>query len=252
MPEVGLVELTKEGLDGKGCFCLRSEPKSAGFAGKNKWLADRFEEGLKYIKMTEDGKAAGFIEYAPIQHSSRVVLGDDYLVIHCLWVQNTGKGYATQLIRECLRDAEEQGKAGVIVVANEETSWTPGKAVFLRNGFEKVGEAPHGFELLAFRIGEGSVPYFPNNWEERASSYRRLTIFTSPQCPFVEVAKANMLEAAGQLGLEADVVVLDDRDKLLALSPTPYGIYGVVYKGRLVAYHRLTVHSAKKRLKAML
>lgn len=36
----------------------------------------------------------------------------------------------------------------------------------------------------------------------------------------------------------------------LRLLPTHYGIYGVIYKNKLIKYHMLTVHSAIKRLKA--
>jgi len=39
------------------------------------------------------GGMAGSIEYTPIEYSSRVVYGENYLVIHCLWINITGKGY---------------------------------------------------------------------------------------------------------------------------------------------------------------
>lgn len=78
-----------------------------------------------------------------------------------------------------------------------------------------------------------------------------LTIFRTNQCPFVDVATENMLEGARKLGLEAKVIDMKNREELMALSPTPYGIFGVTYRGRLVTFHRLTVHSAIKKLKSL-
>lgn len=142
------IELGEENLEKQGCFCLRSKPNSKGYMNKNTWLLERLNEGLKYIKLMEHGKPAGFIEYTPIEYSSRVVFGENYLIIHCLWVSSTGKGYATKLIHACIQDAKEQNKAGVVVITNSDTSWTPSKDIFIKNGFIEVDHAPHGFELL--------------------------------------------------------------------------------------------------------
>jgi hypothetical protein len=72
-----------------------------------------------------------------------------------------------------------------------------------------------------------------------------------PQCPYVEVAADNLTIAAEKLGLRVYIIELKNREELLRLSPTPYGIYGAFYKKTLISYHRLTVHSAMKRLRAL-
>jgi len=79
-----------------------------------------------------------------------------------------------------------------------------------------------------------------------------LTILQMPQCPYVEVAADNVSQAAAKLGIQSNTIVLKDRNELLKLAPTPYGIYGVIYKGRLISYHRLTIHTATKRLKELM
>ncbi len=83
MESVKLVRLNEANIDDTGCYCLRSKPNSQGYIHKNNWLKERFREGLNYIKIMEDNKQAGFIEYAPIEYSSRVVYGENYVVIHC-------------------------------------------------------------------------------------------------------------------------------------------------------------------------
>jgi len=252
MESVKLVRLNEANIDDTGCYCLRSKQNSQGYIDKNNWLKERFREGLNYIKIMEDNKQAGFIEYAPIEYSSRVVYGENYVVIHCLWVNITGKGYATKLINQCIQDAKEQKKSGVIVVTNQDTSWTPGKDVFLKHNFLEVDHAPYGFELLVHKFEKAADPFFPSNWDERLEGFTKLTIVRTQQCPFIDIATDNVLEAAKKLGLEANIIDMKTREELLRLSPTPYGVYGVIFKNKLVSFHRLTAHSASKRLKQLI
>jgi predicted GNAT family acetyltransferase len=247
-----MVELNEENLESGGCYCLRSKPKSKGYTNKNKWLKESFNNGLKYIKIMDDNKPAGFVEYTPIEYSSRVVHGDNYLVIHCLWVNVTGKGFASKLIDNCIQDAKEQKKNGVIVITNPETSWTPSKDVFLKNDFIEIEQAPYGFQLLVHKFGDFPDPYFPKDWDERLKRFNELTILRTQQCPFVEIATDNVIEGANKLNIKAKIIDLRDREELLKLSPTPYGIYGVIYKNKLISFHRLTVYSAMKRLKELI
>ncbi|MDQ0225692.1 GNAT family N-acetyltransferase [Metabacillus niabensis] len=251
MRTIEMVQIVEENMAEAGCYCLRSKPNSTGYINKNKWLVERFNEGLKYVKIMENNKPAGFIEYAPIEYCSRAVYGENYLVIHCLWVNITGKGYATKLIEQCIQEAKERNKAGVIVVTNPDTSWTPSKEIFMKNNFIKVDEAPYGFELLVYKLKHAVSPYFPNNWDERLESFNDLTIVRTPQCPFIDISTDNIVKAANHLGISLEIIDLKTREELLRISPTPYGVYGVIYKNKLISFHRLTVHSAMKRLKEL-
>ncbi|MFC9540143.1 hypothetical protein ACFTQ7_09705 [Lysinibacillus sp. NPDC056959] len=97
MGKVELVEINAKLLEGIGSYFLRSKKKSNGYIIKNKWLNNRFEEGLKYVQVTANKKQVGFIEYTEAENSSRVVHADGYVVIHCLWVSEVGKGYGARL-----------------------------------------------------------------------------------------------------------------------------------------------------------
>ncbi|MEF2967061.1 GNAT family N-acetyltransferase [Paenibacillus sp. M1] len=244
-----LIELNHELLEGTGSYCLRSRKNSPGYLAKNHWLHDRLGEGLKYVQLYADKKQVGFIEYTDAEYSSRVVYADNYLVIHCLWVSETGKGYGTELIRKCIADAAGQGKHGVAVVTNQDTAWAPGKEIFMRNGFIPADSAPYGFELLVHKFSEGAPsPYFPSDWEARLARYDNLTVLRTFQCPYLDVATSNVIEGAARLGIKAEIRELASREELMALSPTPYGVFAVVYQGRLISYHRLTVNSVIKKL----
>lgn len=249
MQNVQLIELSKQFLEGRGSYCLRSKKDSEGYINKNKWLNDRFEEGLKYVQLFENNKPVGFIEYAEAEFSSRVVYADHYLVIHCLWVSSTGKGYGTTLINKCLEDARRLNKDGVVVITNTDTSWAPSKDVFLKNNFKLIDTTILNFDLLVYKFHEGAAtPYFPSDWNERTQKFSSLTILRTFQCPYVDIATQNMLESANQLGIKAEVLDFKDREEMMKLSPTPYGIYSVVYQGQLVTFHRLTIRSGIRRL----
>lgn len=253
MSQVEMLEMNGEWLEGMGSFCLRSKKNSPGYLNKNKWLNQQFEKGLHYIQLLENGKQVGFIEYADAEYSSRVVYADGFVVIHCLWVSAVGKGYGTQLLKKCLEDAKKRGKKGVVVLSNDQTSWTPSKDLFLQHQFQCIATAPYDFELLMFALQENiDLPYFPNNWKERLAKFQNLTILRSFQCPYVEVATENIQVAANKLGLIPDLIDLQNREDLMEKSPTPYGIFSVVYKGQLITFHRLTVHSFYKKLQKLM
>ena len=248
-----VVELDTEILEGIGSYCLRSKKKTLGYINKNKWLNERFEEGLKYVQLLENNKQVGFIEYTDAEYSSRVVHADNYLVIHCLWVGETGKGYGSKLINHCLQHARKNHKQGVVVVTNPETSWTPSKDIFLKNNFQLLDTAPKNFELLVYQLGNRyTLPSFPTNWDERVARFEDLTIIRSFQCPYVEVATENIIAGANKLGIEVNIIDLKNREELMELSPTPYGIFSVIYKRNLITFHRLTIHSVMKRLKELM
>ncbi|WP_028596430.1 hypothetical protein [Paenibacillus assamensis] len=81
---------------------------------------------------------------------------------------------------------------------------------------------------------------------------QQVEVMRTQQCPFVDVVTTNMMEAANKLGIPIHIIDIQNREELLRISPTPYGIYGVIYNSKLVTYHRLTIHSAMKRLKELM
>lgn len=205
------------------------------------------------MQLFEHKKQVGFIEYTEAEFSSRVVHADNYLVIHCLWVSDIGKGYGAKLINKCLQDAKKLGKKGVVVVTNSDTSWAQSKDIFLKNGFKVIDKAPYNFELVAYQFDQDDLfPYFPTDWEERVKKFTNLTILRSFQCPYVAIATENIIAGADKLGIVTEIIDVKNREELMRLSPTPYGIYSVIFKGQLITFHRLTVHSVIKRLKELL
>jgi ribosomal protein S18 acetylase RimI-like enzyme len=223
----------------EGFFCYKSKPRSAGYRRKMDWLQERFAEGLRIKILYEGTRSVGFVEYTPGEFAWRAVQADGYLVIHCLWVVGRGKkkGYGSRLLSECLEDARQAGKHGVVMVSSSQT-WLAGSKLFLKNGFEPVGQAPPSFELLVKRFDAAPLPTFPADWDERLGRYGPgLTVVYSDQCPYIEDALHGALAFARDQGVRTGAVKLASSHETQEASPSAYGVFNIVYNGELVTHH---------------
>ena len=197
------------------------------------------------------GRTVGFIEYIPGEFAWRAVNAPGYLVIHCLWVvgKGKGKGYGSQLLQLCLDDARAQNKHGVVMVSSDGV-WLAKKDLFIKQGFKEVGQAPPSFSLLVYRFDDAPLPAFPKDWEERQARFGKgLTVIRTPQCPYNEDAANIALEYAAEQKIDARVVAFESAKELQLNSPSPYGAFGLVLNGRLLAYHYLLCKDFDKLIK---
>ncbi|NIT54726.1 MAG: GNAT family N-acetyltransferase, partial [Aliifodinibius sp.] len=203
MPNYQIVTVNASNIDELGLFCVKNK-KHPGYIAKRSWLNQRFREGLRIkLIVTVDGQHAGFLEYTPGEYTWRVVNAPGYLVIHCIWVASHKfpcKGMASDLLNDCVQDAESNGKEGVAVVSSD-GPWMASKNVFVKYGFEQVDEADPYFQLLIKRIGKGPLPAFPQNWEERLKPYRGLQLLYTNQCPFIGKAVEELPPVAEKHGI---------------------------------------------------
>jgi L-amino acid N-acyltransferase YncA len=238
---IKIITVNSTNLEEHGFFCYKSKPKSPGYQKKLDWLKQRLAEGLKIKILFEGKRSVGYIEYIPGEHTWRVVEAPNYLVVHCLWVVGRGKkkGYGSRLLSACVEDAREQGKNGVVMVSSR-GNWLADDKVFLKNGFESVGTAPPSFNLLVKVIKAGPDPVFPQDWGKRLSQYPEgATIVYADQCPYMPDAVQQAVDAFAARGIEARVVKLESSAEVRAKSPTAYGVFGIVYQGKLLTYHYL-------------
>lgn len=225
-------------VDRFGFFCYKSKPKTSGYRQKREWLKNTLPDGLRLKIIYEGSRSAGFIEYIPGEHAWRAVLAAGYLVIHCMWVVGSGqgKGYGERLLELVQSEAESMGMYGVATVSSAST-WLARKGFFLHHGFEVVDQAPPSFELLVKRFGQGALPSFPQDWEGRLRRIPEgLVIYHSGQCPYHAMFVSSLVNAASQLGLHYQDVELKTSQEARTLSPSAYGVFGVVYDGRLLSY----------------
>jgi GNAT superfamily N-acetyltransferase len=243
-----LIDITAENIAETGFFCYMSKPKAEGYQRKLNWLKARFIEGMR-IKMYELPQR-GFIEYIPGEYAWRTVDAKGYMFIHCLWVvgKSKGQGLGGRLLEECIRDARDAGMHGVAMLTSE-GNWLAGKELLLQHGFKPVAQAPPAFNLMVMQFDNAPPPALLNNWEKKAEQFAQgLTVFRSDQCPYIDDAVKTVLETAKTLSIESRIVELKTCEDVRNLSPSPYGVFSIVYNGKLLSYHHLLEKELLKRL----
>ena len=243
-----IINVTQDNVEEVGFFCLMSRKQSEGYQRKLRWLKDRFAEGMK-IKLLKLPKR-GFIEYIPGAYAWRAVEAKGYMFIHCLWVvgKSKGKGYAAQLLNECIEDAKRVGMNGV-AIATAPGNWLIGNELFLQHGFVPADRAPLAFELLVKKFRDAPSPRFTGNWDEKMNRCGKgFTIFRSDQCPYLEDAVNYFNETANELNLSIKVIELKNAKEIRELAPTAYGVFNVVYDGKPFSYHYLLKKDILRRL----
>lgn len=107
------IRITEETIDKEHICCAMSGKQSHA---KKEWLKQRFAEGLVFYRSEERGKC--FIEYIPAENAWVPIEAAGYLYINCLWVSGSmkGHGYSNDLLNECIRDANAQGKKGLCIL----------------------------------------------------------------------------------------------------------------------------------------
>jgi len=249
-----IFEVNPSNVDQCGFFCYMSKPKSPGYRQKREWLEKRFAEGLK-IKIVHEhgGRDTAFIEYIPGEYAWRAVHAPGYLVIHCLWVvgKGKGKGYGSLLVQSCIEDARQQGKHGVVMVSSDGT-WLAGKKIFLKNEFVQTDQAPPAFQLLVHRFDDAPTPTFPQDWQNRQSGFGDgLTIIRTAQCPYIENTSNGFLGLATELDIPVKVVEFTSAAEVREYSPSPYGVFNVVFQQQLLTYTWLDRETLIKRIYAL-
>jgi GNAT superfamily N-acetyltransferase len=217
-------------------LCGNKPRRNEGHRLKSAWLKERFAEGLRYkVLRSRQSGDIGMIEYAPGNNAWRPIEAEGYLVIHCLTVnaRHKGKGLGRLLLDSCLADARKSNCSGVAVVTSSD-SFMARSDLFIKAGFVVVDSiAP--YELLARKLKKAApYPHFIVNRRMLRKYNKGLTILAADQCPYAARSAPRIAEAARTLGLEPRLVRLTSARTSRDL-PTPYGIFSVIYDGKLIA-----------------
>ena len=236
MKEYEVVDTNADNIGGCG-VCGRKPGRTEGHRRKCDWLKKRYAEGLRFkvLRSREFGDI-GMIEYAPGSHAWRPVEAEGYFVIHCLMVnrKHLGKGLGALLLDSCLRDAKKSKCRGVAVVTSSD-SFMAGSGLFIKAGLVSVESIPP-YELLVKKFkATAPDPRFIVDRERVLKRHTKgLTILAADQCPMVPKCVKDIAEASGALGLKTKVVRVRSAKQSREL-PTPYGVFSIVYDGKLIA-----------------
>ena len=236
MKEYEVIDTNADNIGGCG-ICGRKPGRTEGHRRKCDWLKKRYAEGLRFkvLRSREFGDI-GVIEYAPGSHAWRPVEAEGYFVIHCLMVnrKHLGKGLGTLLLDSCLRDAKKSKCRGVAVVTSSD-SFMARRDLFIKAGFTPVDSFPP-YELLVKKFNKAAPdPRFIVDRERALKRHAKgLTILAADQCPYVAKSVERITEASRTLGLEPRVVRVGTAKASREL-PTPYGVFCILYDGKLIA-----------------
>jgi len=241
-----ILNLTPENIADYGVCGYKDANKHKELQKKIEWYKEYYPKGLRIkIYFSKEGGYQGMIEYIPGKYAHRPVNAEGYMFIHCVFVgfkkEYKAKGYATALLSECIKESQQQGMKGVVVVTRK-GSFMVDKPLFLKNGFKVVDSAKPDFELIVKKFDEKAAdPSFKKDMTDKLKSYQDgLYILRSPQCPYTEKNVAAILKTA-QKKYKIKATLIELKDATMAQeTPAPFGTFIVIYNGEIVSYHPIS------------
>jgi len=105
---------------------------------------------------------------------------------------------------------------------------------------------------MALPFDTAPPPTLLNHWERKAEQFARgLTVFRSDQCPYIDDAVKTVLATADKRNIESRVVELKTSEDVKSLAPSPYGVFSIVYNGKLLSPHYLLEKELLQRLEKL-
>ncbi len=244
MSEAEIRDMNAENIFDYG-FCGTRSTEHEGCRRKADWFKKRLSDGMRYkILYSEKKGTVGLIEYIPGRYAWRAIDADGYMVIHCLCIfykPFRKRGYASQMIDECIKDAKKEKMYGVAVVTRK-GAWMVGKEIFLKIGFEVVDEAPPDFELLVKKFKKAAPsPKFKGDTKKVLNNYNKgLTILRSDQCPYIAKSMKEITEMIEErYKIKARIIEMESHEQVQN-APSPYAIFSLIYEGKLHAFHPIS------------
>ena len=234
------VRVTKANLENEHICCAISNDRDVQVASKKAWLADRFEEGLVFLKSTERGKC--FIEYIPAENAWNPIDAPGYMYIDCLWVSGAfkGHGYSSELLGACIDDSRAQGKKGLCILSAAKKKPFLADPKYLKHkGFAVCDEADNGIQLwyLPFSA-DAEPPRFRECARHPHADEAGYVLYYTSQCPFNAKYVPIVERTAREHGIPFRAVHIEDRETAQN-APTPITTYALFCDGQYVTNEQM-------------
>ena len=226
------IRVTKDNLEDEHICCAISNNKDVQVSSKKSWLANRFDEGLVFLKSVERGKC--FIEYIPAENAWVPIEAPEYMYIDCLWVSGAlkGHGYSTDLLNACIEDSREKGKKGLCILCSAKKKPFLADPKFLKyKGFSVCDEADNGIQLwyLPFEACV-QMPKFRECAKHPHVDEKGYVLYYTNQCPFNAKYVPIVEQTAAANNIPFRAVRIDSREAAQN-APTPVTNYALFYDG---------------------
>ena len=237
-----IIDLTPQNIATYGVCGYKDIRKHAELRRKIDWFNEYFPKGLR-IKalLSETCGYQGMLEYIPGEYAHRPVQAEGYMLIHCLFVgfknEFKHKGYGSALIDECIKDSKSKDMKGVTVVTRK-GPFMAKKDIFLKKGFVLVDEAEPDFELLVLKFKQEAIN--PKFRRMSTKGYQKgLTIIRSAQCPYSVKNVEEIVQTAGKLKMEVNVIDLKDSNAVQNV-PCAFGTFCIIHEGEIISHHPIS------------
>jgi ribosomal protein S18 acetylase RimI-like enzyme len=234
------IKVTKENLGKEHICCAISNNKDIQVSSKKAWLADRFDDGLVFLKSVERGKC--FIEYIPAENAWAPISADGYMYIDCLWVSGSfkGHGYSTELLNACVADSKEKGRKGLCILSSAKKKPFLADPKFLKyKGFEVCDEADNGIQLWYLPFDEKAAkPAFKECAKHPHIDEKGYVLYYTNQCPFNAKYVPVLEETAKKNNIPFKAIKIQSRDEAQN-APTPITNYALFHDGEYITNEQM-------------
>jgi len=234
------IKVTKENLETEHICCAIAKNNDIQVLSKKSWLADRFEEGLVFLKSKERGKC--FIEYIPAENAWNPILADGYMYVDCLWVAGSlkGHGYSTDLLNACMDDSKKKGKKGLCILAAAKKKPFLADPKFLKyKGFQVCDEAHNGIQLWYLPFVENALlPRFKECARYPHIDEKGYVLYYTNQCPFNAKYVPVIEKIAKEKAIQFRAIKLESKEEAQN-APTPITTYALFFDGEYITNEQM-------------
>jgi N-acetylglutamate synthase-like GNAT family acetyltransferase len=256
MNDIRILSLTPDNIADYGVCGYKDIKKHLELRKKIEWFNRYYPKGLRIkILFSEKGGYQGMLEYIPGKYAHRPVEAEGYMFIHCIFVgfkrEFKGKGHASSLIDECIKEAKDKKMLGVAVVTRK-GSFMARDDIFLKKGFEIADIAGPDFNLLALKFDKKSKnPEFKQNMNDSLSRYDEgLIIMRSPQCPYTEKNVNAIIESAKRMQIKTSLIDLNGAESAQNM-PCAFGSFCIIYNRKIISHHPISKARFENIMKTM-
>ena len=234
------IRVTKDNLEKEHICCAITNNKDVQVSSKKAWLADRFDEGLVFLKSEERGKC--FIEYIPAENAWVPIEADGYMYIDCLWVSGSlkGHGYSSDLLNACIEDSKEKGKKGVCILSADKKKPFLSDPKFLNyKGFIVGDEADNGIRLMYLSFDKNAdAPKFKECAKHPHIDEKGYVLYYTNQCPFNAKYVPVLEQTAKENNIQFHAVHIESREEAQS-TPTPITNYALFLDGEYITNEQM-------------
>ena len=222
------IKVTEENLEREHICCAISNNKDCQVMAKKNWMKEQLKDGLVFLKGNVRGKC--FIEYIPAENAWMPIEADGYMYIYCFWIsgQFKGKGYANQLLEECIRDSKEKGKKGLCIRASAKKKPFLSEGEYLKyKGFQVADTAEPFFELLYLPFKEADIPRFKDCVKNPQIKEDGYVLYYTHQCPFTAKYVPVLEQAAKEHNISFKSILINSKEEAqnMPVASTTYALF---------------------------